>query len=140
MIIKKARSQQDKQDAFTVRSEVFIVEQHVPLSIELDACDNESIHFVGYHHTKPIAASRLRFTDQSGKLERICVLKAYRNQSYGKQLIEFMESEIIQEGYYEALLNAQTHAISFYERLGYTIYSNEFLDAGIPHVSMKKEL
>lgn len=140
MIIKKAVSELDRQHAFDVRLTVFVTEQHVPLSIELDDHDDEAIHFVGYDQKKPIAASRLRLIDQHGKLERICVLKGYRNQSYGKQLIKHMEIEIINKGYRKAILNAQTHAIPFYERLGYTVCSDEFIDANIPHVTMNKEL
>lgn len=140
MIIKKAVSELDRQHAFDVRLTVFVTEQHVPLSIELDAYDDEAIHFVGYDQKKPIAASRLRLIDQHGKLERICVLKGYRNQSYGKQLIKHMEIEIINKGYRKAILNAQTHAIPFYERLGYIVCSDEFIDANIPHVTMNKDL
>lgn len=140
MIIKKASSPQDKQAAFNVRSEVFVKEQHVPLSIELDALDEEAIHFIGYDDTTPIAASRLRIVNDYGKLERICVLQSYRKHSYGKQLITHMESEIRSMGYRKAILNAQTHALPFYERLGYSVCSNEFIDAGIPHVTMEKEL
>jgi predicted GNAT family N-acyltransferase len=34
-------------------------------------------------------------------------------------------------------LGAQTHALSFYEGLGFTACSDEYLDAGIPHRDMQ---
>ncbi|RCV58738.1 hypothetical protein DEF24_12340 [Marinitenerispora sediminis] len=37
-------------------------------------------------------------------------------------------------------LHAQTHALDFYARLGYTAYGAEFMDAGIPHRHMRREL
>ncbi|MGX1638627.1 GNAT family N-acetyltransferase, partial [Streptomyces albidoflavus] len=37
-------------------------------------------------------------------------------------------------------LHAQTHALGFYERLGYQAYGPEFEDAGIPHRAMRREL
>jgi predicted GNAT family N-acyltransferase len=37
-------------------------------------------------------------------------------------------------------LNAQTHAIPFYSQLGYETVSEEFMDAGIPHKTMKKSI
>lgn len=37
-------------------------------------------------------------------------------------------------------LNAQTQALHFYEKLGFTVTSGEFLDAGIPHKAMEMEL
>lgn len=51
-----------------------------------------------------------------------------------------MEEEITNNGYQKAKLNAQTHAKQFYERLGYKVVSDEFMHAGIPHVTIKKQL
>jgi predicted GNAT family N-acyltransferase len=39
-----------------------------------------------------------------------------------------------------AKLGAQTHAIAFYERLGFEISSEEYLDANIPHKDMELDL
>lgn len=138
MNIIKAHSQDEIDQAFQVRKKVFIDEQHVPPEIEMDSLDGTAIHFVGYLDNEPIAASRLRMVDDYGKLERICILKECRGQSFGKQLINVMEKEIIKHGLAEAKLNAQTHAAGFYEQLGYSITSEEFIDAGIPHVTMAK--
>src|SRR5699024_3191078 len=102
--------------------------------------ENEAIHFIGYENEKPIAASRLRWVDDYGKLERICILKEYRGQSYGTKIIKTMEEEVTKKGYTKTMLNAQTRAVKFYQRLGYKIVSDEFLDAGIPHVTMIKQL
>ena len=35
------------------------------------------------------------------------------------------------------VLSAQTHAIGFYEKFGFKVVSEEYLDAGIPHVKME---
>lgn len=37
-------------------------------------------------------------------------------------------------------LHAQTHALGFYEKLGYEAYGPEFPDAGIPHRAMRRTL
>ncbi|MDY0407924.1 GNAT family N-acetyltransferase [Virgibacillus soli] len=140
MIIKIARTEQEKNDAFHVRMTVFVEEQHVPKDIELDTFDQTAIHFIGYENKNPIAASRLRFVDHYGKLERICVLQTKRGKSFGKQMIQKMEEEIMKQGVTLAKLNAQVHAISFYEQLGYQVISEEFMDAGIPHVTMTKTI
>ncbi|WP_099157105.1 GNAT family N-acetyltransferase [Virgibacillus ndiopensis] len=140
MNIKLVETNQEKEQAYHVRTVVFVEEQKVPPEEELDQHDETAIHFICYQEDKPIAASRLRFVDQYGKLERICVLKNERGKSYGAQLIQAMEAEIHKNGYTKAKLNAQTHAENFYKRLGYKTVSGEFLDAGIPHVTMIKEL
>ncbi|CDQ40621.1 MULTISPECIES: GNAT family N-acetyltransferase [Virgibacillus] len=140
MNIKVVTSKEAIEQAYHIRTVVFVDEQKVSPEEELDSYDETAIHFVAYDQDKPIAASRLRFVDQYGKLERICVLKAYRGQSIGKQLIKAMEAVIAEEGYQHAKLNGQTHAEAFYQRLGYQTISEQFMDAGIPHVTMVKQL
>ncbi|MCA0983777.1 GNAT family N-acetyltransferase [Halobacillus yeomjeoni] len=138
--LHRVTSQKEKDDAFHVRRVVFIDEQNVPEEIEIDAYDDHSIHLVGYENDKPVAAGRLRFVEGYGKLERICVKKNCRGRSYGKEMILFMESIVRNEGFNKTKLNAQIQAEKFYESLGYVTVSEEFLDAGIPHVTMTKSL
>lgn len=140
MNIIVATSKKEISDAFHIRKVVFVEEQNVSIEEEMDQYDKSAIHFVGYLHEKPIAASRLRWVHSYGKLERLCILKNYRGKSYGTKMIQEMESKILKNGYYQAKLNAQTHAIKFYKQLGYNVISDEFMDAGIPHVTMVKQL
>ncbi|WP_042148929.1 GNAT family N-acetyltransferase [Paucisalibacillus sp. EB02] len=140
MILKIVETDEERKHAFQVRTIVFVEEQKVPEEEELDQYDETAIHFVGYVKNQPVVASRLRFVEEYGKLERICVLEEHRGKSYGKDVIQAMENEIKKNGCTKAKLNAQTHAETFYEKLGYKTVSGEFLDAGIPHVTMKKSL
>lgn len=140
MNIKIVDTALEKEHAFLVRTTVFVEEQKVPQEEELDIHDENAIHFIGYFDSQPIAAGRLRFVEGYGKLERICVLKEFRGKSIGKAIIEVMENVIREEGYSKAKLNAQSHAEAFYKKLGYQTVSDEFMDAGIPHVTMIKEL
>ncbi|HLR65839.1 GNAT family N-acetyltransferase [Virgibacillus alimentarius] len=140
MNVQIVNSDKQLEQAYHIRMVVFVEEQNVPPEEELDAYDKDAIHFIGYKEDVPIAASRLRLVDDYGKLERICVLKEHRGKSFGKQMIENMEKIIIQKGYKKAKLNAQTHAENFYQQLGYETVSAVFLDAGIPHVTMIKQL
>ncbi|MGI8314405.1 GNAT family N-acetyltransferase [Halobacillus mangrovi] len=140
MDIRRVSNQQQKDDAFQVRRVVFIEEQNVPEELEIDEDDQTAVHLVGYEENHPVAAARLRFVDGYGKLERICVMKEYRGHSFGKQIISFMEQIIKDHDRDTAKLNAQTHAENFYQSLGYVTVSDEFMDAGIPHVTMIKKL
>lgn len=139
MNLKIVETLEEKEQAFFVRTEVFVKEQNVPVEEEIDEFDDTAIHFIGYEKEHPVVASRLRFVDEYGKLERICVLKEFRGKSFGKEIIQAMEKVILEKGYVKAKLNAQTHAEEFYKKLGYQTVSGEFLDAGIPHVTMIKE-
>ena len=78
--------------------------------------------------------------DGYGKVERICVLKEARKTGSGKALMEGIEAYALRKGIHKLKLNAQTHAIPFYAGLGYEVVSEEFLDAGIPHKTMIKNI
>ncbi|WP_139377142.1 GNAT family N-acetyltransferase [Halobacillus hunanensis] len=138
--IRTVRNPQELTDAFQIRRNVFIDEQGVSEADEHDAFDDSAKHLVGYLNGKPFAAARLRFIEDYAKLERICVERAHRGHRYGQQMIDHMENVIKHAGYSKAKLNAQTHAEGFYESLGYQTVSEEFMDAGIPHVTMIKDL
>lgn len=140
MKIKIATSNKERKQVYKVRTTVFVDEQNVSIEEEIDEYEDEAIHFVGIENGLPIAASRLRWVGQMGKLERICILKNHRGKSYGTKMIEAMEEQVIEKGYTQTKLHAQTQALKFYERLGYEVISDEFLDAGIPHVAMTKQL
>src|SRR5690625_324763 len=140
MEIKIVKTEQERQDAYYVRKTVFVDEQKVPVELEIDEYEDEAIHLVGYIEDKPVAASRIRFIENKGKLERICVLKEHRGKYLGQQLIEVMEQIIKDRNVIETTLNAQDYAIDLYKKLGYKVVSDEFDDAVIPHVTMEKSL
>lgn len=93
MNIKIAKTIEEKKQAYDVRTSVFVKEQQVPPEEELDEFDETAIHFVGFMDEQPIAASRLRFVEEYGKLERICILKEYRGKSFGRAMMEAMEAD-----------------------------------------------
>lgn len=140
MRIETVTTKDQLKNCFDIRKIVFIDEQNVPPELERDEHDKSAVHVIGYLVNKPIATGRIRFIDNYGKLERVAVLKKYRGQSYGTKIIKYMEKIILNKGFKRAVLNAQIHASDFYEKLGYQIVSEEFMDAGIPHVTMKKKL
>lgn len=140
MTVKIVENEHELNDAYSVRKTVFVEEQHVPLEEEIDQYEADATHFVLYHEDQPIGAGRFRVMDSYGKVERICILKEARKLGAGKALMEGIEQYAKQQGLQQLKLNAQTHAIPFYAKLGYEVVSDEFLDAGIPHKAMIKNL
>jgi len=138
--IKVVENQMELEDAFSVRKIVFVEEQNVPLDEEIDQFEQEATHFVMYHEGSPVGAGRFRVVDGYGKVERICVLKKARKIGAGKSMMKAIETHAQAQGLHKLKLNAQTHAIPFYGGLGYEVVSDEFLDAGIPHKTMMKEI
>ena len=140
MTVKIVENQKELEDAYSIRKTVFVEEQAVPLDEEIDAFENDAEHFVMYHEGSPVGAGRFRFIDGYGKVERICVLKEARKTGAGKAIMNTIENYAREKDIHKLKLNAQTHAIPFYAGLGYQVVSAEFMDAGIPHKMMVKEL
>lgn len=135
------QNQQQLEEAFSIRKTVFVEEQNVPLEEEIDQFEEKSVHFLLYsEQDQPIAAGRFRVADGYGKVERICVLDEQRGTGAGKYMMESIAAYAEQNGIHKLKLNAQTHAIPFYENIGYEVVSEEFMDAGIPHRTMIKTL
>jgi len=138
MHTKIVSNEQELQDAYYVRKTVFVEEQNVPVEEELDEHEGSATHFVLYEGANPIGAGRFRVLDGIGKVERICVLMDYRGTGAGNVVMNAIEQHAKGLGLSSLKLNAQTQAIPFYSKLGYEVVSEEFLDAGIPHKTMKK--
>ncbi len=140
MQVKIVESKQELEDAFQVRHVVFVEEQQVPAELEIDDYEKHAYHFVAYDNSKPTAAGRFRVINQIAKAERICVLSSYRKTGLGQLLMKSIEKHARELDLKEIKLNAQRTAVGFYEKLGYKTVSGEFIDAGIPHVTMIKTL
>lgn len=135
-----AKNKKQREDAYSVRKIVFIDEQNVPPEEEIDEFEEQSTHFVLYDEGKPVGAGRFREMNGYGKVERICVLSSYRGKGAGKLIMEKIHELASTSNIKRLKLNAQEHAIPFYENLGYTVVSDTFLDAGIPHKTMEINL
>lgn len=143
MNAKRITTDSDLERAFHVRKEVFVEEQGVPLEDEFDefdTLDGRCEHVLVYHDEEAVGTGRLRVVDGSGKLERICILKPYRQYGLGKRIIRTLEEIAAEKGIARVKLHGQTHAENFYKKLGYETASEMFMEDGIPHILMTKEL
>ena len=122
----------------TIRDVVFIDEQNVPEELERDPMDVNYIHALATTiDGTPIGTGRLI---SEGKIGRMAVLKEWRGKGIGREILSALVKAATEQGYDEVSLDAQIHAQDFYQRQGFVAYGDEFMDAGIPHIKMKKEL
>ena len=143
MDTKRITLEKDLQVAFTIRKEVFVEEQGVPLADEFDEFDklNELCeHILVYYNEQPVGTGRVRWVDGLGKLERICILEPSRKFGLGKVIIRALEEIAEEKGVSQVKLHAQTQAEGFYKKIGYQTSSSMFMEDGIPHILMIKEL
>lgn len=139
--VKLVTTDEDRERAFALRKEVFVKEQGVPLSLELDEHDATAIHFIVNDGEKTIATARLREIEPKiGKVERVCVLGSYRGKRLGVLIMKIVEQYAKNIDFKTLKLNAQSYAVPFYEKLDYVVTSPEFMDADIPHRAMEKQL
>ena len=140
---KRITIESDLEKAFHIRKEVFVVEQGVPLEDEFDEFDSlgeQCEHILVYDNEKAVGTGRLRVVDDFGKLERICILEPYRKFGLGKVIIQTLEEIAKVKEIDRVKLHGQTQAEGFYKKLGYQTSSNVFIEDGIPHILMIKEL
>ncbi|WP_020137468.1 GNAT family N-acetyltransferase [Streptomyces sp. 351MFTsu5.1] len=149
--VRVAEDPADREACFTVRKEVFVGEQGVPEDIEYDAYDAVALHVLAVREDgAPLGTGRLLFGEAAasktggdasvGSLGRLAVTQTARSLGVGAALVRAIEDAARARGLAAVDLHAQTHALGFYERLGYVAYGPEFPDAGIPHRAMRRVL
>ncbi|WP_439685349.1 putative N-acyltransferase, GNAT family [Cupriavidus oxalaticus] len=127
-----------RERARAIRYTVFVEEQNVPVALEWDEWDEPSWHALALAEDgTPVATGRLL---PDGHIGRMAVLKAARGTGVGAQVLQALMEKAAQLGYPELVLNAQTHAAPFYLRAGFAQSGEEFEEAGIPHIEMRKRL
>ena len=117
-----------------VRHRVFVVEQGVPLEMEVDADDALARHWLARAPSGQ-AIGTVRLTS-AGHIGRLAVLAEWRGRGVGRQLLQQALQAALASGVTAPDLNAQLHALAFYEAAGFRAVGPEFDDAGILHKRM----
>lgn len=123
-----------------LRSEVFVVEQECVYQ-DVDGMDERAHHVMFYSRKGELAAYCRVFLAQEKEGEcrigRVLVAEKYRKEGLGKRLMNSSLEWLEKQGYKKIRLEAQTYLIRFYSDLGFMVDGEEYLEDGIPHISMK---
>jgi len=131
----------DLATCLDLRRVVFIEEQGVPVSEEVDEYDTTAVHLLAFDGEDPVGTARIVRLGTVGKIGRVCVLQSHRGTGLGKALILAALDHLRDQDQVEtARLGAQTHALGFYQKLGFGVVGDEYMDAGIPHFDMEYSL
>jgi predicted GNAT family N-acyltransferase len=122
----------------TIRTKIFVEEQQVDRAVEYDH-EEESHFYLLYFDGKPIATARWRETDKGIKLERFAMLKEFRNQGLGSELLKVVLNDVEKLGK-KIYLHSQLKAVNYYERAGFIKVGEKFTEAGIEHYLMELSL
>ncbi len=122
----------------SIRLAVFVEEQGVPRHLELDSQDELFLHVVIFNDdSTAIATARLA---PNGKFGRMAVLKQYRQQGLGAELLKQITKLADSLGIEQLICHAQQSAVEFYKKNGFQIIGKPFQEAGITHIKMQKNL
>jgi len=117
-----------------IREEVFMQEQGVPAELEWDGLDVEASHILARDAAgEPIGTARLL---PDGSIGRMAVVRRWRCRGVGHAMLTALLEAAVELDMAQVRLNAQIHALAFYQNHGFVAEGEEFLDAGILHRRM----
>ena len=140
--VTRADTDEMREQCYGIRTAVFVEEQNVPIELEMDEYDREAVHFLMTDDESGFAVGCARLLDKGGlaKIGRVAIARDARGRGLGLVLMRSVIDEAQRLGFREAILDSQTYAIPFYEKLGFVAEGDEFDDAGIAHFRMRRTL
>ena len=125
-------------DLMAVRNAVFVDEQGVSPTLESDGRDADASHFLATDEAgNPIGTARLL---ADGQIGRIAVLPEFRRRGIGRRLLNLAMDSARLRGDRRVWLHAQIEARDLYLEAGFRVTGERFMEAGIPHIAMERDL
>ena len=131
--IQLVKTKKEYEDILEIRKKVFVEEQNVPFNIEIEH-EEDSRHVICFIDQLAVGTGRWRKTKNGIKLERFAVLTDFRNKGIGKEIVNFILSEISSNN--TIYLHAQEAVVNFYKKLGFKVSGKKFYEADILHSKM----
>ena len=134
-------SGREEYEILKARSAVFMMEQNIHY-LDMDDVDYRSVHFTETDDSGHVTAYlRMYGSDEdktSVNIGRVLVME--RGRGNGQRLIEHAVRYAEDNGYRKICCDAQKQTVPFYERCGFYKISDEFIEAGIPHIRMQRDI
>ena len=115
-----------------------------PLGLEFDpdqlAAEGEDTHLALYDGDDLLACLVLSPQGEALKMRQVAVRADARGRGVGRELVRASERWAIENGFTRMTLHARQTAVPFYERLGYLVVGDPFLEIGLPHRAMRRSL
>ncbi len=136
--VKVVETEEDMEAAVGIRFRVFVDEQSVPPEIELDEYDAVATHAIALLDGQAVGTGRAIIDGGSARIGRMAVDQSHRRGGVGGLILRFLEDEAREQGAAEFVLHAQEYVKAFYAAHGYEEHGEPFMEAGIPHIEMRK--
>ena len=138
--VRRVTSPEDLETIFAIRHAVFVEEQRLTPDARHDPDDRRSTHYLAYLDGEPVGTGRLTMFGTEAQIAWLAVLEPQRGSGVGKAIMETMLSDAAAADSDYVILNAQTHALEFYQRLGFRTVGDVFTMSRIPHQVMMASL
>lgn len=140
----RAAGPDDWPEIVALRTRVFVEEQGVPPELEQDDRDATAVHVHARDDAgRVVATGRLLLPPEgstTASLGRMAADASVRGGGFGAAVLAELHRQAVLRGIEAVELHAQVSARGFYERAGYTAVGEEYEEAGIRHVTMRREL
>jgi len=120
-----------------IRHTVFTSEQGIDQVLDFDGSDPGASHVLVSTDDKFAGTGRLL---KDGHIGRLAVLSEFRGRGLGADAVKALVEEAKRLGMNRVFLGAQKHAVEFYMPLGFIVYGEPFMDAGIEHIHMERSI
>ena len=131
----------DWPEVAALRTQVFVVEQGVPPEVEQDAADATAVHVLSRDGAgRVVATGRLLLDGTTARIGRMAAAAEVRGRGHGAAVLAELHRQAVARGATEVELHAQLPARRFYEREGYAAVGDVYEEAGIAHVTMRRQL
>ena len=133
----------DRRALAELRTRVFVDEQGVPPEIEQDDADAWALHVISRADDgRVVATGRLLLAPGSttATIGRMASDASVRGGGHGSAVLAELHRQAAARGISEVELHAQVSARGFYERAGYVAVGDPYVEAGIPHITMRRAL
>lgn len=132
----------DYMAALKLRTDILRRPLGKQLSFSDTAGEESQLHFGYYKHHHLLACVVIKSVRNAAtaKLRQMAVDRHLQGQGIGKALIADIEEILKQTGYQTIELSARKTAQGFYERLGYIAVGGFYIEHGIEHITMQKNI
>lgn len=123
-----------------LRNEVLREPLGLSLTAEELAKEQDQLHFglFGPDDRLVGCAVAVRISPTEARIRQMAVSPNHQRRGLGKRIMKELESNLRSRGFTNLVLHARASAVGFYEKLGYTVVGDEFMDVTVAHFRMVK--
>lgn len=124
-----------------LRNEILRKPLGISFSHEELGREKEDILIGAFEEQKMLGCCLLTKIDNKNvRLRQMAVLNSVQGKGIGATMMNYAENVARDNGFTKMVMHARKSAIGFYEKLGYKLTGDEFIEITIPHVIMEKKL